>query len=110
MRITAWAVHGAAGPRGRSIWIPSNRPYGERVGPRAFGVGMDSVLRTPKANHPFTRQPGILARAIIPDSGSGYVGPEDRLPDPGASTTRGYVEKISVASWRTSCGSQQVGK
>jgi membrane dipeptidase len=65
----------------------------ELVGPEHVGFGMDSVLHAHKPNQPFTRSREYWPESQYPDSGTGYVGPEDAPRLTQALLDRGYVEK-----------------
>lgn len=65
----------------------------ELVGPEHVGFGMDSVLHTHKPNQPFTRTREYWPESQYPDSGSGYVGPEDAPRLTQALLDRGYGDK-----------------
>jgi membrane dipeptidase len=63
------------------------------VGPEHVGFGMDSVLHKHKPNQPFTRNRQYWPERQYPDSGSGYVPPEDAPHLTQALLDRGYGEK-----------------
>jgi membrane dipeptidase len=64
----------------------------ELVGPDHVGFGMDSVLHAHKAHQPFTRSREYWPEGQYPDSGSGYVPPEDAPRLTQALLDRGYSE------------------
>ena len=65
----------------------------ELVGPEHVGFGMDSVLHVHKPKQPFTRSREYWPERQYPDSGSGYVPPEDAPCLTQALLDRGYGEK-----------------
>jgi len=64
----------------------------ELVGPEHVGFGMDSVLHVHKPNQPFTRSREYWPERQYPDSGSGYVAPEQVPQLTQALLDRGYGE------------------
>jgi membrane dipeptidase len=64
----------------------------ELVGPEHVGFGMDSVLHAHKPNQPFTRSREYWPERQYPDSGSGYVAPEQVPQLTQALLDRGYGE------------------
>src|SRR5262249_48523689 len=62
------------------------------VGPQHVGFGMDSVLHQHKPNQPFTRSRTYWPEHQYPDSGSGYVSPEEAPKLTQALLDRGYDE------------------
>jgi membrane dipeptidase len=65
----------------------------ELIGPHHVGFGMDSVLRAHKPNQPFTRDRNYWPESQYPDSGSGYIPPEDAPRLTQALLARGYGEE-----------------
>ena len=63
------------------------------VGAEHVGFGMDSVLHVHKPNQPFTRSREYWPESQYPDSGTGYVGPEEAPRLTQALLDRGYGEK-----------------
>ena len=63
------------------------------VGADHVGFGMDSVLHTHKAHQPFTRSREYWPERQYPDSGTGYVPPEEAPRLTQALLDRGYGEK-----------------
>jgi membrane dipeptidase len=63
------------------------------IGPDHVGFGMDSVLHAHKPNQPFTRSRAYWPEGQYPDSGSGYVPPEDAPRLTEALLDRQYSEK-----------------
>lgn len=63
------------------------------VGPAHVGFGMDSVLHKHKPNQPFTRNREYWPERQYPDSGSGYVPPEEAPRLTQALLDRGYGDK-----------------
>jgi membrane dipeptidase len=64
----------------------------ELIGPDHVGVGMDSVLHAHKPNQPFTRSREYWPESQYPDSGTGYVPPEEAPRLTEALLVRGYSE------------------
>ena len=64
----------------------------ELIGPNHVGFGMDSVLHVHKPNQPFTRSRHYWPENQYPDSGSGYVPPEEAPRLTQALLDRGYNE------------------
>jgi membrane dipeptidase len=62
------------------------------VGPKHVGFGMDSVLHKHRPNQPFTRSRTYWPERQYPDSGSGYVSPEEAPRLTQALLDRGYDE------------------
>ena len=65
----------------------------ELVGADHVGFGMDSVLRIHKPNQPFTRSREYWPERQYPDSGTGYVPPEEAPRLTQALLDRGYSEQ-----------------
>jgi len=65
----------------------------ELVGPDHVGFGMDSVLHSHKPHQSFTRSRVYWPERQYPDSGSGYVPPEDAPRLTQALLDRGYSEQ-----------------
>jgi membrane dipeptidase len=65
----------------------------QMVGPEHVGFGMDSILREHKPYQPFTRSREFWPESQYPDTGSGYVPPEDAPRLTQALLDRGYGER-----------------
>lgn len=63
------------------------------VGAEHVGFGMDSVLHANKAHQPFTRSREYWPERQYPDSGTGYVPPEEAPRLTQALLDRGYSEQ-----------------
>jgi membrane dipeptidase len=63
------------------------------VGPEHVGFGMDSILKQHKPFQPFTRSREFWPERQYPDTGSGYVAPEQVPQLTQALLDRGYNEK-----------------